>query len=359
MQRRKVVIFGMDDMLDCNLFSLLEDQCDVDYCSRHEFATPAAFLERAREADVICVNGLVSLTDDVLRQLHRTRLIVLWSTGYDYVDVAAAARYGIAVSNNGHFSTRSVAEFQFALLLALARKLPRLVSEQRHSAEMAYAVKDLLGLELHGKTLGLIGTGAIGLDTARIARGFSMRLLAYSRTVRPELETELGLRFVSLEELLSHSDVVSLNVPLSAETRHLLGPAEFARMKPGAILLNVSRGPVVDEEALIAALRSGRVAAAGVDVLENNAPDNPLRAMDNVIITPHVAWLTEDAIQRQADTIVENIMAYFAGDAQNVVNRTCSVELGLAGLYQQPDQSQDGQWNDRLREQPGDAMPSG
>jgi lactate dehydrogenase-like 2-hydroxyacid dehydrogenase len=336
MQQRKVVIFGLDDMLGCNLFTLLEDQCEVDYCGRENIASEAAFLERARDADVICINGLVPLTENILRQLTKTRLIVLWSTGYDYVDVSAAARYGIAVSNNGHFSTHSVAEFQFALLLTLARKLPRLLPAHNQTGEFAFSVQELMGLELHGKTLGLIGAGAIGLDTARMARGFSMNLLAYSRTVHPELEAEFGLCFVTLDELLSRSDVVSLNIPLSAETRHLLGANEFARMKPGAILLNVSRGPIIDEPALIAALRSGQVAAAGLDVLENNAPDNPLRTMENVILTPHVAWLTADAVRRQADTMVENIMAYFSGEAKNVVNRTCSVELGLAGLYQKP-----------------------
>jgi len=334
--RRKVVIFGLDDDLGCNVFAQLEDFCDVEYHGREIAGSESALVEKAQGADVICLMGSVGLTDAVLRQITHTRLVVLSSTGYDYVDVAAASRYDIAVCNGGQYSTRSVAEHQFALLLAAARKLPRLLAPKPGEKELDFSSSELMGLELYGKTLGVIGAGAIGSATAVIARGFGMRVVAHSRTLRPTLETDLGLRFVTLGELLAQSDVITLNVPLTAQTHHLLGPAEFAQLKPGAIVVNASRGSIVDEAALVEALRSGRVAAAGLDVLEDDRPDNPLRSMQNVIITPHVAWLTRQSVERQANTMVENILAYFMGEPQNVVNKVYYNPLSGESLRLRP-----------------------
>ena len=254
-------------------------------------------------------------------QEYRSALLVVCSTGYDYVDVETAAECGIAVCNSPSFASRSVAEFQFMLLLALARKLPAVMNEKAAHFDFSFSFAALMGRELFGKTIGIIGTGNNGIHACRIARGLGMEVLAHSRTVRSQVVADLGIRYVSLDELLERSDIISMNVPLNDSTRHLLDHEHFNKMKDGVIIINTARGPVMNELALIEALKSGKVAAAGLDVLENNAKGNPLLTMPNVLVTPHLAWVTKDALKRMVELMVENILGYFMGEAQNVVNK--------------------------------------
>jgi hypothetical protein len=178
-----------------------------------------------------------------------------------------------------------------------------------------------MGQELFRKTIGIIGTGNNGAHACKIARGFGMEVLAYSRTEKSQLITDFGISYVSLDELLERSDIISINIPFNNSTKHFLDHEHFNKMKNGVIIINTARGSVINELALIEALRTGRVASAGLDVLENNTKDNPLFKMDNVLVTPHLAWVTKESLKKMVELMVENILGYFMGEAQNVVNK--------------------------------------
>ncbi|MCX6258903.1 MAG: 2-hydroxyacid dehydrogenase [Bacteroidia bacterium] len=319
-EKKKVVIFGVDDMLTDDLFDYLRQLYHVTTYGAEAIASEDSFVQKAKMADVVCFfSGRIS--GQVLKQLDKTKLIVVCSTGYDYVDVETAAECGIAVCNSPSFSSRSVAEFQFMLLLALYRKLPSVIKENESHFEFSFSFNALMGQELFSKTIGIIGTGNNGTHACRIARGFGMEILAYSRTVNSQLVADLGIKYVSLDELLKRSDIISINIPLNDSTKHFLDHEHFSKMKNGVIIINTARGSVINEPALIEALKSGKVASAGLDVLENNTKDNPLLKMENVLVTPHMAWVTREALKRMVELMVENILGYFMGEAQNVVNK--------------------------------------
>lgn len=320
--KKRVVIFGFNPKLGVDLFEYLAQLFDVQMYGREDSLNAESLLEKVADADVVCmVGGHLPIDAGVLKRMPRTRLLVVSSTGYDYVDVDAAAACGIAVCNSPAFSSYSVAEFQFALLFTIARKLDRVVRRRQERSEFSFSFDEVMGLELHGKTIGIIGTGSNGAHACRIARGLGMEVLAYSRSVKERLASELGVRYVPLDRLLAESDFISINVPLTAETRSMIGAAEIARMKRGAILINTARGEIVDENALASALTAGTIAYSGLDVVADNSDRNPLFALDNVLITPHMAWVTTDALRRMVNLMVENILGFFIGEAQNVVNK--------------------------------------
>jgi len=284
--------------------------------------TPAALtLQRAAGAQVLLTNKvLLGATEQAV--LPELRYIGVLATGYNVVDVAAARAHGIVVTNVPAYSTPSVAQHVFALLLELTRGTGRhagLVREGRWSSSPDFAFWATPQVELAGLIFGIVGFGAIGQAVARIALAFGMRVLVHTRTPNPAGWPEL--EFVGLDELIAQADVVSLHCPLTEETRGMASASRLAAMKPTAYLLNTGRGPLVDEAALAAALHAGTIAGAGLDVLAQEPPsaDNPLLAAPNCVITPHLAWATRAARSRLLDTAIANVRAFVEGNPQNRV----------------------------------------
>jgi glyoxylate reductase len=278
-------------------------------------APPPATLRREAEH----AEGLLCLLTDridrpLLAACPRLRVVSSCSVGLDHVDLAAARERGIRVGHTPGVLTETTADLAFALLLAAARRIAeadRFVRSGAWTPERSWEPDLLLGRDLHGATLGIIGLGAIGRAVARRAQGFGMRVLGWS----PSGRAVPGVAGRSLADLLAESDFVSLHVALVAETRGLLGAEEIARMKPGAVLVNTTRGGVVDEAALVAALRSGRLAAAGLDVFaeEPLPPDSPLLALPNAVLLPHIGSASVATRSRMAELAVANLLAGLAG----------------------------------------------
>jgi lactate dehydrogenase-like 2-hydroxyacid dehydrogenase len=274
-------------------------------------------------AKVRGVDGLLALlTDRVDDELLDAagpglRVVSNFAVGYDNVDVAACRRRGVAVGNTPGVLTETTADLAFALLMSVARRLPEARDHVREDRWRTWGPLLLLGKDLHGATLGLVGFGRIGREMARRATGFRMRTL-YHDVIRadPEVETELRATHVPLETVLAASDFVSLHTVLSPETRHLIDAAALARMKPGAILINTSRGPVVDQAALAEALRSGHLFGAGLDVTdpEPMRADDPLLGLPNCLVVPHIASASERTRDRMAEKAARNLVAGLRGE---------------------------------------------
>ena len=275
-------------------------------------------LERLAGAHVILnVRSYTSFDTETLAELPDLALIAVFGTGTDNIDLDAAARLGVAVTNAPGANARSVAEHAVALALAVARAIPRHERELRAGRWVHFE-----GPELEGKTFGVVGLGNIGRHTARIAAAFGMRVIGWSTTPDPERARAGGAELVGFEELLRRADVVSLHLAATQRTRGIIGARELGLLKPSAILVNTARGALVDEEALAEALRAGRLFGAGIDVFvdEPLPPGHPFTTLDNVVVTPHAGWVTREARERLLRLPVENIAAYFAGRPQNIVN---------------------------------------
>jgi glycerate dehydrogenase len=290
-------------------------------CEIHPRTPPELVVERSRQADILITNKVV-LSREVIGQLPQLKYIGVLATGYNIVDVAAARQRGIPVANVPTYGTRSVAEMVFAHILNLTFHVGQHahgVREGRWTRSADFCYWDFPLTELAGKTLGIVGFGRIGRAVARVAAGFEMRVLAYDAM---PIAAEEGVESVDLETLFRRSDVISLHCPLSPQTERLVSAERLGLMKPTAFLINTSRGPLVDEQALADALNAGRIAGAGLDVLPVEPPpaEQPLLHAKNCHITPHIAWATQAARQRLLDTAVANIRAFLDGRAQNVVN---------------------------------------
>ncbi|MDE6680238.1 MAG: D-2-hydroxyacid dehydrogenase [Muribaculaceae bacterium] len=284
--------------------------------------TPACeVMERAAGAEVLLTNKTV-LTGEMLRSLPQLKYVGVLATGYNVVDVETAREFGIVVTNIPAYSTDSVAQMVFAHLLAAVVKVEHYTDENRagrwcESADFCYWDTPLN--ELAGKTFGIVGLGHIGSRVALIARAFGMKVKAFT-SKRPEDLPE-GVAKADLDELFATSDVVSLHCPLTEGTRHLVNAERLARMKKTAILINTGRGPLIDENALAAALNSGEIYAAGLDVLSSEppSPDNPLLTARNCFITPHLGWATKEARERLLQIAVDNLRGFLQGDVRNNV----------------------------------------
>ncbi|KWI34042.1 D-glycerate dehydrogenase [Burkholderia ubonensis] len=259
--------------------------------------------------------------------LERAPRLKAWSTisvGYDNFDVADLTRRGIVLAHTPDVLTESTADTVFSLILASARRVVELAEWVKAGRWHHSIGPDLYGTDVQGKTIGIVGLGRIGAAVARrAALGFRMRVLYTNRSAQPDAEAQYGARRVTLDELLAASDFVCLQVPLSDETRHLIGAAQFAKMKRGAILINASRGPVVDEAALIDALRAGTIRGAGLDVFEREplAADSPLLRMNNVVALPHIGSATHETRHAMARCAAENLVGALAGTLRvNLVN---------------------------------------
>ncbi len=291
-------------------------------CTVFERTPPELVVPRSAGAEIVLTNKTV-LSRDPIGQLPALRYIGVLATGYNVVDLAAARARSIVVTNVPAYSTRSVVQLTFALLLELAHRTGHhsdAVRAGRWSQSADFCFWDTPLLELDGLILGLVGFGQIGQSVAEVARSFGMRVIAH--TTHPEKHAAAGVEFVALDELFQRSDVVSLHCPLSPQTLHIVNRARLALMKPSALLLNTGRGPLVDEAALAEALNAGRIAGAGLDVLsaEPPPPENPLLRAKNCLITPHIGWATKAARSRLMLIAVENVKAFLAGEPRNVVS---------------------------------------
>lgn len=282
-------------------------------------AVEAQIIERIGDADIILLNK-VAITEAVLSACPNLKLICILATGYNVVDCAAAARRGIPVCNIPGYGTNAVAQFTFALLLELCNRVG-VHDTSVHNGDWTscpdFCYWKSPQMELAGKTMGIIGYGAIGRAVAKIAEAFGMRILVYSRT------HYAGTDYVELDTLLRHSDIVSLHCPLFLETEKMINATALAKMKDGAILLNTARGPLIDETAVADALSCGKLRGAAMDVVcsEPILADSPLLSAPNCIMTPHMAWAPLEARQRILDIAEENIRGFLNGHLQNVVNR--------------------------------------
>ena len=288
--------------------------------TRYDATAPELIVQRAAEAEALLVNK-VKLTREIMNALPKLRYIGELATGYDNIDVAAARERGITVCNVPGYSTDSVAQLTFALLLELCHHAGehsrRVIEERKWSRQPYYCFWDYPLHELAGRTMGIVGLGRIGIRVAEIARAFGMKVVACSRTPR-EVP---GVTMVDFDALLRESDVISLNCPLTEQTRGLMNAAAFARMKKTAFLINTSRGGVIVEEDLRRALDEGVIAGAAVDVASAEPPreDNPLLDAKNIVVTPHIAWATEEARGRLLATVIGNLIAWTEDRPQNAV----------------------------------------
>jgi glycerate dehydrogenase len=289
----------------------------------HDRTPPEQVLERARGAQAVLTNKTV-LDRGILSGLPELRYIGVLATGYNVVDVEAAREKGIAVTNVPAYGTESVAQMAFALLLELAAHVAHhaeTVREGRWTRNPDFCYWDFPIVELSGLTMGIVGYGRIGRAAARIALAFGMRVIVNTRSGRPG-SVENGVEFVELDDLFRRSDVISLHCPLTPENERFVNAERLLLMKAGAMLINTSRGPLVDESALAAALNAGRIAGAGLDVLSVEQPpdENPLLTAKNCFITPHIAWASHAARKRLLTAALENLKAFLEGEPRNVVN---------------------------------------
>ena len=288
----------------------------------YDRSAPDQIVERAANAEIVLVNKVV-LSDAHLEQLPDLKYVGVMATGYNNVDVSAAKKQNIIVTNVKAYGPASVAQHTFGLLLALTNHLELHSQSVRNgdwaaSQDFCYWKTPLI--ELAGKTLGLVGLGDIGSKVADIAKAMGMNVIAYRKN--PGKSENNGITMVSLDALFEASDVISLHCPLTEETRELINTTRLGQMKSSAFLLNTGRGPLINEQDLANALQNGTIAGAGLDVLSTEPPaaDNPLLSAPNCIITPHIAWASFEARKRLLQMVADNIAAFINGNPANVVS---------------------------------------
>jgi D-3-phosphoglycerate dehydrogenase len=271
------------------------------------------FLAVAGDADAIIVRAY-PITEKLISKLTKCKVIVRYGVGVENIDVQAATRYGIYVANVPDYCTEEVAGFAFTLIMCLARKV---IPSAQIGRSLNWTIKPLSPIRrVRGQTLGIVGFGRIGRALARMALPFGFKIITYDPYGPQDVVQSAGAVKVEIEELLSSSDFISFHAPLSKETEGIIGAREFARMKTGVYLVNVARGGLFDEAELAAAIKEGKVAGAALDVLTEEPPraDNPLLGLDNVIVTPHVAWLSEEARHDLQSFAAEEVVRVLSGD---------------------------------------------
>jgi D-3-phosphoglycerate dehydrogenase len=266
-------------------------------------------LNYSKEADAFVSRGFIKIPAEVLERAEKLKVIGVLGAGVDHIDVDFAEKRQIQIVRTPAALTDTVAEFTIGLMLALLRKIPMADAAVR-KGEWNKKYSDLVGTDLMGKTVGIVGFGLIGSAVAKRLKAFGVNLLYYKRSRNFELEKKLGVKYASFNELLAASDIISIHVPLTAETRHMISQREFSQMKQGVYIVNTSRGAVTDEKALYNALLSGRVAGAALDVFESEplSGDSPLIGLDNVILTPHLAASSKEALRRMSIAVAEEVI---------------------------------------------------
>jgi glyoxylate reductase len=274
------------------------------------------------DCEAIIPMGAHPIPEPVIAAAPRLRIVAVAAVGHNIVDVAAATRRGVLVTNTPGVLTETTADMAWALMLGVARRVPESDRFVRAGKWSGVYWSQLMGTDVHGATLGIIGLGRIGQAIARRAQGFGMRVLYHNRKRDPDAERSVGAEYRGMAELLREADFVVLSIPLTPESRHLIGAAELALMKPTAFLVNVGRGPVVDEGALAEALRAGRIAGAGLDVFEEEPKIHPgLLGLENLALTPHIGSASGATRLRMASRAIENCVAALEGRRPpNLVN---------------------------------------
>lgn len=280
--------------------------------------------QRIGDADFVLLNKC-RMDETILSQCPNLKWVGIIATGTDNLDLEACRRHGVQVANVPGYSTYSVAQMTFSLLLAVcqcAERQNRAVQDGYWQLNVPAEYRILPQVELCGKTFGIFGYGSIGRQAGRIAKAFGMRVLACTRTVRPEYAAD-GVEFVDFDTLLKESDVLSLHTPATPATRGVISAAALEKIKPGCILVNTARGALVDEAAVAEALKNGRLGfyAADAFAVEPLPADSPLRGLPNALLTPHIAWTTKEALQKLMDITTQNLRSFLAGAGENIVNR--------------------------------------
>lgn len=273
-------------------------------------------IDRAQDADIMVISN-IPVIKNILENLPNLKLLNVAFTGVDHVDLKTCRQKGITVCNTAGYSTTGVSELAIGLIVDVFRKITTL----EHHTRNQKGRNGFLGREIAGKTAGIIGTGAIGTQTAHILKAMGARVIASSRTERKEI-TEAGIEYVGMEKLLQESDIVSLHLPSTKETHHMIGENQLAIMKDSAILINTARGPIVDYQALSKALNKGTISGAGIDVYEKEPPiepAHPLLNAPNTVLVPHIAYATHEAMKLRAEIMKNNILHYVKGKPQNVI----------------------------------------
>jgi glyoxylate reductase len=295
--------------------AILDAHFDMDYWTRPGGVPRAELLKRVADCEALECVITERVDEELLAAAPKLRIAATVSVGYDHIDVAACTRRGVVVTNTPGVLDDTTADLGWALLMAVARRVVEGDAWVRSGTWSGWDLDQLVGGDVHGKTLGIIGFGRIGQRMARRALGFDMRVLYASRNrAAVEVEKELRAEFVEMNRLLAESDFVSLHVPLLPDTRHLINAASFAQMKHTAYLINTTRGPVVDEAALVEALKSGQIAGAGLDVYEHEPKVHPgLLALKNAVMTPHIGSASVETRTKMAVMAAENMAALFSG----------------------------------------------
>jgi len=299
------------------LLQALREQGEVVVCSTHHRSVLEELIARMRGAEaVINVRAYTNFSEPVFAALPELRFVTVMGTGTDNVDLAAAYRHGVLVSNTPSAPTVSVAEYTIGLMLAIARNIVPM-----HRELQLGTWRHRRGIELRGKTFGFVGLGRIAEEMAPIVRSLGMRIVGWSLSRDETRARRLGVELLELDDLMRAADVVSLLLRDSPRTRGIIGARELALMRPTAYLVNTGRGSLVDEGALYSALREGRLAGAALDVFREEPlpPDSPLLGLENTICTPHAAWATDEGAARMAKDPVENVLAYLSGAPRNLV----------------------------------------
>jgi D-lactate dehydrogenase len=336
----KIVVFEVEAW-EQSAFEALKEDHEIEFTAEKlsdKTATTHA------DAEIISTFIYSNLSQRILANFPNLRLIATRSTGFDHIDMDYCRQNHVAVCNVPTYGCQTVAEHVFGLLLTISHHLVEAIDRTRRGD---FSLQGLTGFDLRGKTIGVIGTGEIGVCVIQIARGFGMHIVAYDTRPRQELAAEYGFEYLALDDLLAAADIVTLHIPANQKTHHFIGGEQFGKMKTGVILINTARGSVVDVQALVRAISEGKVRAAGLDVL----PEEPvireeaellrsatreeydktallaghiLLRLRNVVITPHSAFNTREAVGRILDTTVDNIRAFTHGGQQNVVSDSSS-----------------------------------
>ncbi|MEB3760030.1 MAG: NAD(P)-binding domain-containing protein [Desulfurococcales archaeon] len=305
-----------------NVFERLSEYYEVEVWPEYTAPPYEVLIEKAKQSDAL----ITLLTDKIDCNLlesaqPRLRIVSQYAVGYDNIDIECATRLGVYVTNTPGVLTDATADLTWALIMAITRRIVEadkfVRSGEWYRSGTGWHPMMLLGFEITGKTLGIIGMGRIGRAVAQRAKGFRMRIIYYDKYRLPEeMEKELGAEYVDLETLLREADVISIHTPLTPETYHMIGEEQLKKMKKTAYLVNTSRGKVIDTEALVKALKEKWIAGAALDVFEEEpiSPDHPLTKLDNVVLTPHIGSATWETRTRMADIVAENLIAFAKGE---------------------------------------------
>jgi glyoxylate reductase len=301
---------------------ILQETCDVEYWAKPERPPREEVLRRVKDKDGLICLLTEKVNEDLLRAAPKLRIAANVAVGFDNIDISACTKRGVAATNTPGVLDETTADFAWTLLMAVARRLSEGEALARSGNWKNWDLDQLVGTDVWGKTLGIVGFGRIGRAVARRAGGFQMKVI-YTDAVRPAeaLEKELKAEFREMDALLGESDFISVHVPLLPETRGLFNAPSFQRMKPTAFLINTSRGLVVDEAALVAALETGKIAGAGLDVYENEPFIHPGLKRANVVLAPHIASASLETRTKMACIAAQNVVALFAGQRPpNILN---------------------------------------